>query len=625
MKKILIFTFVSILQVWVIQAQDRPNILWLVCEDMSPYLSSYGNKQVKTPNLDSLAANGIRYSKAHSNAAQCSPSRSTLISGKYAVSLGTDVHRQKRPVPDEFYFPKYLRDAGYFTSNNAKQDYNNMKTPANVWDISNAKATYLNRPDKSKPFFSVFNTGITHMVRVATRTLENRSPRSVPISDIQVPSYIPDLPAVRDDIAWNMDAVMLMDEWIGEKLAELRASGEAENTIVFFYSDHGGTVPRGKAYIYESGTLVPMIAYFPEKWKHLANVPLPSVSDRLIPFVDLPATVFNLTGVKTPSFMISKPFLGPGQEKPENTRKYIFTFRSNQSLSYAPSRAITDGRYKLIWNFQSAYPNGTRQDYQWQMPAQQAWEQSHQNGKLNDLHQKFWLPVEPLELYDLKNDSLETINKINDPALKDKFLELKQALQQEMLLQKDLGFMPIEYRHELQKHGALYDVVRSQNIDIAKQIEAAATASYRKVENQKLLEGYLKHKDPVVQYWGASGLCGLAKLLKINKLPTVALDYYQSSEALPEAKCLLAEAKVYLKQNAEESLSYLATQMENGFGPSLMVLQNLGSLASPINNRLKTALAKPETTNKFYIRSILINTGVLPYSELYNKAEKVGD
>lgn len=607
--------------------QDQPNILWLVCEDMSPYLSSYGNKLIKTPNLDSLAANGIRFTKAYSNGVQCSPSRSTLISGRYAVSLGTDVHRQKRPVPDDFYFPIYLREAGYYTVNTAKQDYNNMKTPDNVWDISARNTSYVSRPDKSKPFFAIYNTGITHMGRVATRTVEGRSPRTVRMDDVQVPAYIPDLPDVRNDIAWNMDAVVLMDKWIGGKLKELKESGEADNTIIFFYADHGGTVPRGKAYVYETGSLVPMIAYFPKKWQHLAGTTIPSVSNRLVSFVDLSATIYSILGIKKPDFMVGKPFLGSENNKPENNRKYVFTFRTNQGLSYAPSRAITDGRYKLIWNFQSAYPNGTRHDYQWQMPAQQAWDIANIENKLNPLQKKFWLPVEPLELYDLKADSLETKNLIANPAMAEKLAELKNALHQEMIGNQDLGFTPVEYRQIIQEKGTMFDVVRKFKIDVNSQIIAAETASYRDIKNLKVLEGYLLDKDPVVQYWGASGICGLAKTGLIKNVNQQVEAYYNSKTALPEAKCLLAEAMIYLNQKSEIALNYLATQMEVNYKPAIMSLQNLGALAKPMNSRLERALAGEKTPNKFFIRSILINTGALQYTDLYkgSEGEEIGD
>lgn len=623
MKKIILF--ILLFNAYRSIAQERPNILWLVCEDMSPYLHCYGNSLVRTPNLDGLAGDGIRFTHARSNGAQCSPSRSTLISGKYAVSLGTDIHREKRPVPDTFYFPLYLRKAGYYTTNNSKKDYNDQETPADVWDESSGKASYAKRKDKTQPFFSVFNCGITHMTRVATRTVEGRSPRTVSPDKVTVPDYMPDLPEVRDDIAWNMDAVMLMDKWIGEKLDELKKSGEAENTIIFFYSDHGGTVPRGKAYVYESGTRVPFIAYFPQKWGHLAGVAQPSVSNRLVSFVDFPVTVLNIAGIKAPDFMVGKPFLGPEADKAKNVNKYTFTFRANQGDSYAPSRAITDGRYHLIWNYQSAYPNGTRQDYQWQMPAQQAWDVANRENKLNSTERKFWMPVETFELYSLENDSLETYNLVSDKAYAKIFDDLKSALQRKVREQKDLGFIPREYRLVLQKQGALYDVVRENKIDVDRQISAAETASLKDVSNLKILTAFLTDKDPVVQYWGASGICGLAKAGRIRSLPPQANAVMGKPEVIPEVKCMLAEAYVYT-DNEKRGLDYLLTELKNGFGPAAACLQNVGEKAKPIAADLQQLLnGKGGNKNKFYIRSVLINCGVLPYSALYQAGEKVGD
>lgn len=623
MKKIVLFILVLI--VYKSFGRERPNILWLVCEDMSPYLHCYGNKLVTTPNLDKLAREGVRFTQARSNSVQCSPSRSTLISGIYAVSLGTDIHREKRPVPAEFYFPRYLREAGYYTTNNAKKDYNDLKTPEGVWDESSGKAGYFSRPDKDQPFFSVFNCGVTHMTRVATRTVAGRAPRTVAMSKVKVPGYIPDLPEVRNDIAWNMDAVMMMDEWVGERLAELEESGEAENTIIFFYSDHGGTVPRGKAYVYESGTRVPFITWFPPKWRHLAGANLPAVSDRLVSFVDFPVTVLNLAGVKAPDFMVGKPFFGLGADAPENIRTYTFTFRANQGDSYAPSRAITDGSYKLIWNYQSAYPNGTRQDYQWQMPAQQAWDVANRENKLNELHKKFWLLVETFELYDLRNDSLETQNLVDAQHVQAIFAELKNKLKKEVRSRIDLGFIPREYRKTLQKQGSLYELARKNNMDVEKQISAAETASLRDPQELATLTAYLADKDPVVQYWGASGICGLAKSGLIRSLPQQAEPTLARIDVIPEVKCMLAEAMVYAG-NAGRGLDYLMTQLANGFGPAAACLQNTGEKAKPLAARLN-ALYTDERSSKsrFYIRSILINCGELPYSALYAADEKVGD
>ncbi|WP_346238402.1 sulfatase [Niabella insulamsoli] len=605
-------------------AQEKPNILWLVCEDMSPYLGCYGNQTVKTPNIDALASKGIRFTRAHSNSTQCSPSRGTLISGVYAVSLGTDIHREKRPFPATFYFPKYLREAGYYTSNNNKQDYNNVKTPENVWNESSRKASYQNRADKKQPFFSVFNCGITHMSRVATRTTEGRAPRQVSPQAVSVPAYIPDLPEVRDDIAWNMDAVQLMDQWVGAQLAALQASGEADNTIIFFYSDHGGTVPRGKAYVYETGTQIPLIVYFPPKWKHLAGTAVPSVNNRLVSFIDFAPTVFNFAGIPTPAFMRGAPFLGKDAARHEPA--YLFTFRANQGDSFCPSRAITDGKFKLIWNFQSAYPHGTRQDYQWQMPAQQAWDRAYIEKNINDpLHKKFWETAPTFELYNIQTDSLETIDLAGQQPYNRILATLKKQLSLTLRQEKDLGFMPREYRRKLQADGPLYEVVRKQNINIDKQIAAAEIASLKDLAQLKTLETFLMDADPVVQYWGASGICGLAKAGAINKIPAKAAALVENDGVIDEVKGMLAEAMVYT-DNTEKGLQILLKQLASGKGFAGAALQNVGAKAAPLTADLQKLLAASSKNKyRFYIRSILINCGALPYSALYDASEKVSD
>ncbi|HYH56619.1 MAG TPA: sulfatase/phosphatase domain-containing protein, partial [Anseongella sp.] len=407
------------------------------------------------------------------------------------------------------------------------------------------------------------------------------------------------------------------------KLAELEKSGEAANTIVFFYSDHGGTVPRGKGYLYESGTHVPFIAYFPEKWKHLAAMPLPAVSDRLVSFVDFAPTVLNLAGVEIPGFMTGKPFFGKGSGKPGNQHRYIFTFRANQGNSFAPARAITDGAYKLIWNYQSAYPNGTRQDYQWQMPAQQAWDIAERKGALDPLQEKFWRPVETFELYNIKTDSLETRNLAGDKNYRRIFKRLKTALQRTVREHNDLGFIPREYRKTLQEQDALYLLSQENKIGTDRQIRAAETASLRKVSNLEVLTGYLSDSDPVIQYWGSSGICGLAKTKLIDTLPAEVAGIMEQQEIIPEVKCMLAEAMVYAGDR-EKGLNYLLTQLKEGFGPAAAALQNVGGKAMPLVNELRLLLSEPgKNRHKFYIRSTLINCDALPYSALYPINEKV--
>lgn len=603
-------------------AQERPNFLWLVTEDMSPYLSCYGNKMISTPNLDQLAKQGIRFTQAHSNGVQCSPSRSTLISGIYATRLGTDIHREKRPVNDSFYFPIYLRKAGYYCTNNSKEDYNSLKTPAAVWDESSKNANYFNRKNKNQPFFAVYNQMITHMTRVATRTTEGRNKRTVALKDVEVPGYIPDLPEVRDDISWNMGAVELMDQWVGDMIAKLKAEGEYDNTIIFFYSDHGGTVPRGKAFVYETGGLVPLIVFFPPKWKHLAGMAQPCVTNRLVSFVDFAPTILTLVAEKIPSFMTGKPFFTKVGQQKENICDFVISFTANQGITFEPARSINDGKFHLIWNFQGAYPNGARQSYQWQMPAQMAWDKAFREGKLTtDPHKKFWLPAPAFELYDISNDSMEINDLSNIPAYAKELKRLKQLLINELHEQKDIGFIPPEHRKALQKDGDLYTLFRKNGKEVDRIIDAAALASEKNPDNLRKLIAYLSDKNPIIQYWGASGLCGLAKVGLISALPTEVQVSFSDSTVIAEAKCLLAEAMVY-KGDSKTGLAYLAAETEKNFSPAVASLQNIGKLASPAVSRIKEFIADKGIINKFYLTSVLINCGELPYTDLYKYEPK---
>lgn len=421
---------------------------------------------------------------------------------------------------------------------------------------------------------------------------------------------------MRDDISWNQDAVVMMDEWVGKKIEELKTNGEEDNTIIFFFSDHGGTVPRGKAYVYETGTLIPLIVCFPPKWKYLAAMPQPSVTDRLVSFVDFAPTVLSMAGVQVPSFMVGKPFFTDAAKKKENIRNTILTFTANQGPSYIPSRSITDGKFHLIWNFQSAYPNGTRQDYQWQMPAQQAWDKANMEGKLaSDLHKKFWLPVSAFELYNVRTDSLETKDLSKNPAYASDFNRLKKLLENELHQQKDVGLIPPQYRHVLQEQGDLFSVVRKNNIDMDEVINAAALASLKDRANLKTLTAYISNKNPIIQYWGASGLCGLAKAGAITTLPKEAKQSFLATGTIEEVKCMIAEAMVYTKDS--EGLNFLVNEVSKGFNPAVACLQNVGKLALPAADKIKAILAAKNKGNKFYLRSILINCGVLPYADLY--------
>ncbi|MCH5374871.1 MAG: sulfatase, partial [Planctomycetes bacterium] len=255
---------------------DRPNVLWITTEDLSPVLGCCGDEYAVTPNLDRFAQQGVRYTHAFAMASVCTPARSCLITGVYSSSLGTQHLRGEQPLASSVHcYPEFLRQAGYYCTNNVKEDYN-FTTPKAAWDESSNKAHWRNRRP-GQPFFAIFNLMTTHQSRIRfsesdfaelTSRIEpgqRHDPALAPL-----PPYYPDTPVVRRDVARLYDLVTAMDLQVQDLLDQLQEDGLADDTIVFFYSDHGTGMPRHKRWLYDSGTRVPLIIRFPKKYQHLA-------------------------------------------------------------------------------------------------------------------------------------------------------------------------------------------------------------------------------------------------------------------------------------------------------------------------------------------------------------------
>ena len=301
-------------------ASQRPNILWLTSEDNGPQLGCYGDEFADTPNIDKLAAKGMIYLNAWSNAPVCAPARTTIISGMYPPCLGAEHMRSMVPLPEGFrMFPQYLREAGYYCTNNVKEDYN-IKKPGQVWDDSSRKAHWKHRKS-DQPFFAVFNSTVSHESQIRKR------PHSA-VHDpakVSLPPYHPDAPEVRQDWAQYYDKITEMDAQIGQRLKELEEAGLADDTIVFYYGDHGSGMPRSKRWLYQSGLHIPLIVYVPEKYRDLApsDYSLGGNSDQLTGFIDLAPTVLSLAGIKPPENFQGRALMGQYQQPGP---KYMYGF-----------------------------------------------------------------------------------------------------------------------------------------------------------------------------------------------------------------------------------------------------------------------------------------------------------
>ncbi|MCH2100295.1 MAG: sulfatase [Planctomycetes bacterium] len=417
---------------------ERPNILWLSFEDHGPQLGCYGDDYADTPVLDSLAARGVRYERCWSNAPVCSTARTTLITGRYATSLGAHHHRSRLACPEGVrFFPQLLREAGYFCTNNRKEDYNLAK-PKGTWDMSGNAAHWRKRAE-GQPFFAVFNITVSHESQIRKRPHELKHDPDA----FDLPPYYPDLPEIRRDWAQEYDKGTEMDARLGQVLAQLREDGLEKDTIVFAFGDHGSGMPRHKRWPGDSGQRVPLIVVVPDRWKHLApkGYEPGALLQRLVAFVDLGPTVLSLAGVAADEGMHGIPFMGPanGPEK-----KYLFGYRGRMDERMDEVRVITDGRYVYLWNLDATRPHGAHVDYQFVTPTTRAWyEYARENPDAPKEIRDYWFsPRGRADLFDLQNDPHE-IHDLHErgedvPAME----SLAQALMRKVIETQDLGFIP---------------------------------------------------------------------------------------------------------------------------------------------------------------------------------------
>ncbi|GAB3700294.1 sulfatase-like hydrolase/transferase [Spirosoma flavus] len=429
-------SFISRKLVQPAQQPLQPNILWITCEDMSPRLSCFGDKELKTPNLDQLAAEGVRYTRVYATAGVCAPARSSIITGMYPTSIGTQHMRTVQLTPEASQslkmkgysavipeavrcFPEYLRKVGYYCTNNDKQDYQFIP-PVTVWDESSKKAHWRNR-QVGKPFFSVFNLMITHESQLWSRENE---PLLVRPEDVTVPTYYPDTKTVRHDIARHLSNVIRMDSIAGTLIRQLKEDGLYDNTIIFFFSDHGDGLPFVKRELYDRGLRVPMIVRIPEKFKINGSKPKGSTDNQIISFVDLAPTMLSLANIPLPEYLQGQAFLG--EKRASAPRKYIFAGRDRMDLPVDRVRTVGDGRYKYYRNFmpeKSYYQDIT---YRLSIPMMSEMLQLRNEGKLNATQMIWFRPTKPREeLCDTQTDPNEFTNLVNKPAYKAKLAELR--------------------------------------------------------------------------------------------------------------------------------------------------------------------------------------------------------
>ena len=504
---------VTILSLVTASFAEKPNIVWISCEDISPHIACFGDPHAITPNLDRLATEGVRYAHTFTTAGVCAPCRSGIITGMYQTTLGTQHMRGNARLPDQIVpFPAYLRQAGYYTSNNSKQDYQ-FETPKGVWDESSGRAHWRKRKDKDQPFFSVFNFTGCHESGIAgdakyrsvTEVLDP-SQRQDAYALSTFPPYYPDTPRAREDWKRNYELITAMDHWAGELIAQLKEDGLYDNTVIFFWSDHGVGLPRGKRWLYDSGTRVPLIVRIPKSFRIGGQGSEGMISQQLISSIDFGPTVLNLAGVDVPDHIQGRPFLGPNAA---TTRDYVFGARDRMDERYDIIRMARDQRFKYIRNYE---PLKTYYQYM-NTPEKGATmaelRQLHQSRALPREAEYYFSPTKPVEeLYDTWTDPYEVKNLAGDPVYADTLSRLREAHLSWVKRTRDTGLIAEPILIEREKTiGHRYGILR-QNDDPSfnrRLADIAAQASGDLGALPSLLEA-MSDRDAAIRYWGAVGI-----------------------------------------------------------------------------------------------------------------------
>lgn len=436
--------------------QEQPNILWIVTEDISPTLSFYGDNTAKTPNLDKLASESLIYDNAFAPVGVCAPSRSSIITGMHPTSIGTmhmrtshdvfswgrrdysaevdikdiegdTIRKYSAVIPDYVKcYTEYMREAGYYCTNNYKTDYQ-FAAPVTSWDENNQKAHWRNAP-KGKPFFSIFNIDVTHESYLWRN---DTLPITVNPKDVIVPPYLPDNEATRNTIARHYSNVELMDKRVEKIINQLKEDGLYDNTIIFFYSDHGGPLPRGKRAILDSGLKVPFLV----KDKKGTT----GRTDRLISFVDLAPTMLSLAGVEPKDYMEGYAFMG---EYNATKRDYVFGSSDRFDEFTDRIRSVRNKKYLYLRNSFPELPKYKDVTYRKNIPMMSNFLKLRDEGKLNDV-QKIWFETKTTEeLYDVVKDPHQINNLAENPEYASSLKEMRTALNDFQKDKTDFGVIP---------------------------------------------------------------------------------------------------------------------------------------------------------------------------------------
>lgn len=589
------------------RAADRPNMLWLTAEDLSPHLGCYGDADATTPRLDAFARQSLKFDRAFATAPVCSPARSCLITGMFATSLGTQRLRSKFPVPGEVIpFPALLRQAGWYCSNNLKTDYNVRDEAAFIraaWDDCSANAHWRPRR-KDQPFFSVFNFMTTHQSRTSVwpheefereiRSKLDPAERHDP-ARVTLPPYYPDTAEARRAWARYHDCITLMDRQAGEILDQLQADGLADDTIVFFFGDHGMGMPRGKRCLHDSGMRVPFLVRLPKRWAHLAPSPPGSATDRLVSFVDFAPTVLSLCGIPAPAHLQGSAFLGTHAAGP---REFIHGARDRVDEAFDVSRSVRDGRWLYIRNFMPHLPWMQPESFSDGSTFRRELKRLAADDALPPAARPYATAPRPLEeLYDTAADPHQIHNLASDAAHLDRCERMRADLRRWQLETRDAGFFTEPDLWSTLKPGETPRAITADpaRYPLERLLDAADAVGRQDAAPRQ--RGWLLDPDPSVRYWAAVGLHANASPKEADR----AALRQTLADASPAAR-IEAAAALARHGDSPAAMPVLAAALRHDTREVVLhaarALELLGPIAKPLHPEMRDALAAASEAEK---------------------------
>ena len=504
----------------------RPNFVFIVSEDNSiHYLRLYGNKLGITPNIELLADNGLTFNHAFSGAPVCSVARSTLATAMHAPRVGFQYHRKSALAslpPGVKPWSQVLRENGYYTTNNAKTDYNFNVNRKEVWDMSSNKATWRNRPNKAMPFFHMQSFADSHESRLHFPLKQMETPTKTSPDDVMLQPYFPDTPIMRYTKARYYDRIRVIDSQVGKIINQLKEDGILEDTFVFYFGDHGGVMPRSKGYAYESGLHVPLVVRIPENFKKLIDHKRGTRTNGFVSFIDFGPTLLNLASISVHKELDGQAFFGKGVSAADlANRDEVFGHADRFDEKFDMVRTYRKGKWKYIRNYQSYYADGLQNNYRYRQLAYDNWRNLYRAERLNPVQRQFFERRSVEQLFNLEKDPHEVTNLAADPAQSKRLAEMRELLKNKMKSINDLSFYP----ENRMVTTALNDGVafgREHSKQISRLSDLADTALRPFSEVKQALASSLQSKGALHRYWAlkvCSNFGEKAKSLAIAAMP----------------------------------------------------------------------------------------------------------